>query len=198
MHCGDSTSLSILRSRLLEGKVVRLPDETISEIFLDNLKTATPWVIRRMNILLLTEHAKAGGGQVLHIAAHFSNLIKVSDRVTVRHSAGRALLELAPLLSVDQRNEIAVELCGAWSWDSRNSPSISRSIWDALPCGCRRSSWMSFWRAWLPPSPPQRGISWPQPWIPLQRSWRPTPCIGSAFRRTRGLAVAGPSGCWVC
>ena len=111
MHCGDSTSLSILRSRLLEGKVVRLPDETISEIFLDNLKTATPWVIRRMNILLLTEHAKAGGGQVLHIAAHFSNLIKVSDRVTVRHSAGGALLELAPLLSVDQRNEIAVELC---------------------------------------------------------------------------------------
>ena len=111
MHCGDSTSLSILRSRLLEGKVVRLPDETISEIFLDNLKTATPWVIRRMNILLLTEHAKVGGGQVLHIAAHFSNLIKVSDRVTVRHSAGGALLELAPLLSVDQRNEIAVELC---------------------------------------------------------------------------------------
>ena len=45
-----------------------------------------------MNILLLTEHAKAGGGQVLHIAAHFSNLIKVSDRVTVRH--GGALLEL--------------------------------------------------------------------------------------------------------
>ena len=111
MHCSDSTSLALLRSRLLEGEAVRLPDETISEIFLDNLKTATPWIIRRMNILLLTEHAKAGGGQVLHIAAHFSNLIKVSDRVTVRHSAGGALLELAPLLSVDQRNEIAVELC---------------------------------------------------------------------------------------
>ena len=48
---------------------------------------------------------------MLHIAAHYSNLIKVSDRVTVRHAAGSALLELAPLLSVDQRNEIAVELC---------------------------------------------------------------------------------------
>ena len=88
-----------------------LPDETISEIFLDNLKTATPWIIKRVNILLLTEHARMGGTQMLHIAAHFSNLIKVSDRVTVRHSAGAALLELAPLLSVDQRNEIAVELC---------------------------------------------------------------------------------------
>ena len=111
LPCGDSTSLTLLRDRLLAGEAVRLPDETISEIFLDNLKTATHWSIRRVNILLLAEHAKAGGAQVLHIAAHFSNLIKVSDRVTVRHSAGGALLELAPLLSVDQRNEIAVELC---------------------------------------------------------------------------------------
>ena len=78
---------------------------------MDNLKTATPWIIKQVNILLLTEHAHTGGAQVLHIAAHLSNLIKVSDRVTVRHSAGAALLELAPLLSVDQRNEIAVELC---------------------------------------------------------------------------------------
>lgn len=111
MHCDDSVSLTLLRSRLLNGQTVRLPDETISEIFLDNLKTATPWIVKRVNILLLTEHAHAGGAQMLHIAAHFSNLIKVSDRVTVRHTAGSALLELAPLLSVDQRNEIAVELC---------------------------------------------------------------------------------------
>ncbi len=111
MHCGDSASLTLLRSCVLSGEAVRLPDETISEIFLDNLKTATPWILKRVNILLLTEHAHAGGAQMLHIAAHFSNLIKVSDRVTVRHAAGSALLELAPLLSVDQRNEIAVELC---------------------------------------------------------------------------------------
>ena len=111
MNSEDSPSLTLLRSRLLEGRALRLPDETISEIFLDNLKTATPWIVKRVNILLLTEHAHAGGAQMLHIAAHYSNLIKVSDRVTVRHSAGLALLELAPLLSVDQRNEIAVELC---------------------------------------------------------------------------------------
>ena len=111
MNSEDSPSLTLLRSRLLEGRALRLPDEAISEIFLDNLKTATPWIVKRVNILLLTEHAHAGGAQMLHIAAHYSNLIKVSDRVTVRHSAGLALLELAPLLSVDQRNEIAVELC---------------------------------------------------------------------------------------
>ena len=111
MDCADSPSLTLLRGGLLSGETACLPDETISDIFLDNLKTATPWIIKQVNILLLTEHAHAGGAQVLHIAAHLSNLIKVSDRVTVRHSAGAALLELAPLLSVDQRNEIAVELC---------------------------------------------------------------------------------------
>ena len=104
MDCADRVSLALLRSRLLCQEPMCLPDETISEIFLDNLKTATPWIIKRVNILLLTEHARMGGTQMLHIAAHFSNLIKVSDRVTVRHSAGAALLELAPLLSVDQRN----------------------------------------------------------------------------------------------
>ena len=47
---------------------------------------------------------------LLHICAHFSNLIKVSEQVGVRHDAGRALLRLSHLLTTDQRNEIAVEL----------------------------------------------------------------------------------------
>ena len=87
-----------------------LDEDTVADIFLDNLKTATPWIVKEINIRLLTDFARAGGGQLLHIATHLSNLIKVSDRVTVRHSAGAALLEIAPLLSVDQRNEVAVEL----------------------------------------------------------------------------------------
>mgnify|MGYP000305562249 CR=1 FL=1 len=45
-----------------------------------------------------------------HCSSHLSNLIKVSEFVVVRHDAGRALLRLAPLLTPDQRNEIAVEL----------------------------------------------------------------------------------------
>ena len=36
--------------------------------------------------------------------------MKVSDRVTVRHAAGSALLVIAPLLSAGERNEVAVEL----------------------------------------------------------------------------------------
>ena len=47
---------------------------------------------------------------MLHIATHFSNLVKVSERVVVRHAAGEALVRLIPLLRRDQRNEVVVEL----------------------------------------------------------------------------------------
>lgn len=112
MDCGGSTTLRLLREDVLQdGVPITLPDEAVSEIFLDNLKTATPWITKQANIRLLTDFARSGSSPALHIATHLSNLIKVSDRVTVRHSAGSALLELAPRLTVDQRNEVAVELC---------------------------------------------------------------------------------------
>lgn len=82
-----------------------------SEIFLENLKVATPWVIKSVNIELLLDQVTFGHNTyVLHVATHLSNLIKVSERVAVRHSAGKALLEIAPLLSLDQRNEVVIEL----------------------------------------------------------------------------------------
>ena len=87
-----------------------LVDGEISEIFLDNLKAATPWIIKRVNIRRLTRFAQAGGGHLLHIATHLTNLVKVSDQVTVRHAAGGALLAIAPLLAAEERNEVAVEL----------------------------------------------------------------------------------------
>ena len=111
MDCGGSTTLRLLREDVQDGVPITLPDEAVSEIFLDNLKTATPWITKQANIRLLTDFARSGSSPALHIATHLSNLIKVSDRVTVRHSAGSALLELAPRLTVDQRNEVSVELC---------------------------------------------------------------------------------------
>ena len=112
MDCGGSTTLRLLREDVLQDDApITLPDDAVSEIFLDNLKTATPWITKQANIRLLTDFARSGSSPALHIATHLSNLIKVSDRVTVRHSAGSALLELAPRLTVDQRNEVAVELC---------------------------------------------------------------------------------------
>ncbi len=83
----------------------------VSEIFLENLKAATPWVLKAVNIELLLSHIRCGATrQILQVAAHFSNLIKVSERVAVRHRAGQALLSIIPLLTLSERNEVAVEL----------------------------------------------------------------------------------------
>ena len=116
VDCRDCRSLALLREQAM-GEITgraeppALPREAVSEIFLDNLKTATPWIIKEVNIRLLTRSARSGGGNLLHIATHLTNLVKVSDRVTVRHAAGSALLSVAELLSTEERNEVAVELC---------------------------------------------------------------------------------------
>ena len=66
-----------------------------------------------MNIRLLAAFAASGGAQLLHIATHLANLIKVSEHVVVRRMAGAALLSIAPALTPDRRNEIAVEMSKA-------------------------------------------------------------------------------------
>ncbi|MCI8715409.1 MAG: cytidyltransferase-related domain protein [Oscillospiraceae bacterium] len=115
VDCSGCRSLELLRDTTAAemagpGSGPDLDEETVSEIFLDNLKTATPWIIKEVNIRLLTRFAQSGGGHLLHIATHLTNLVKVSDRVTVRHAAGNALLAAAPLLTPEERNEVAVEL----------------------------------------------------------------------------------------
>lgn len=83
----------------------------ISDIFLENLKVDTPWVIKAVNIEYLLETVKAGKiTEILHVATHFSNLLKVSERITLRHAAGRGLLEVVKQLPLDQRNELVIEL----------------------------------------------------------------------------------------
>ena len=98
-----------------EGKkysdVLKLKKGTISEIFLENLKVGTPWIVKIVNIDFLLEFSEAGNREsLLHIATHLSNLIKVSERVNVRHKAGQGLLEIIDRLYLDERNEIVVEL----------------------------------------------------------------------------------------
>lgn len=86
-------------------------DRVVSDIFLENLKAATPWKIKIINIELLFVRIRMGVSMPkLHVATHLSNLLKVSEQVTVRHFAGETLVKLAPLLSWDQRNEVAIEL----------------------------------------------------------------------------------------
>lgn len=100
-----------LRMDTTEQRKVLYENDVVSDIFLENLKSATPWIIKAVNIKLLADQVDHGRREhLLHICSHFSNLIKVSEQVGVRHDAGHALLRLAHLLSTDQRNEIAVEL----------------------------------------------------------------------------------------
>ena len=82
-----------------------------SDIFRDNLKEYTPWVIKAVNIEVMLAELKSGArSEVFYIATHLSNLLKVSERVTVRHNAGHGLLEIFDLLTREQRHEIVIEL----------------------------------------------------------------------------------------
>lgn len=96
-----------------EEAVKALKPEELSDILLDNLKTATPWMIKVVNVELLARYAAHGGGSAMQIAAHFANIIRVSEAVVVRERAGRALLGIAPRLTSEERNEVAVELAKA-------------------------------------------------------------------------------------
>jgi nicotinic acid mononucleotide adenylyltransferase len=85
--------------------------ETTSDLFLENLKMGTPWVIKAVNIEYFLDRLRNGRREEkLHIATHLSNLLKVSEKVTVRHSAGNGLKYVTTLLTLDQRNEIVIEL----------------------------------------------------------------------------------------
>ena len=66
-------------------------EDAFSDILLENLKAATPWIVKAVNIEYLFMRAKMGGNvSILQLATHFSNLLKVSEQVTVRHRAGEA------------------------------------------------------------------------------------------------------------
>lgn len=120
--CLDSTPLLFLQAELgrrlgldVDALWQRLDRaEAVSNVFLDNLKTATPWVLKAVGVEYLLNQASHGiHTNPLHIATHFSNLIKVSENVVVRRMAGAALLPLAPMLTPEHRNEITVELAKA-------------------------------------------------------------------------------------
>jgi len=120
--CAENTPLLFLQTQLRQAlsldtsaqEILLNQPGAISNVFLDNLKTATPWVLKAVGVEYLLHQAEQGSrSNMLHIATHFSNLIKVSENIVVRRMAGEALLSIAPLLTPDHRNEIAVELSKA-------------------------------------------------------------------------------------
>ena len=86
----------------------------ISDIFLKNLKSATNWVTKKVHIELLLEQVIENPTENgLHTAMHFCNLIKVSAIENVRNHAGEALIKIFPFLTLDERNDVTVELLRA-------------------------------------------------------------------------------------
>lgn len=91
----------------------------VSDIFLSNLKTATSWITKKVQVKMLLEYFLRGRNHDgLYTAMHFCNLLKVSAVESVRNSAGRALVNLIPHLPIEQRNDIAVELLRALELES--------------------------------------------------------------------------------
>src|SRR5690606_8939693 len=91
----------------------------VSDIFLSNLKTATNWITKKVQVKMLLEYfLEEKNHDGLYTAMHFCNLLKVSAVESVRNSAGRALVNLIPHLPIEQRNDIAVELLRALELES--------------------------------------------------------------------------------
>ncbi|MBP3736124.1 MAG: cytidyltransferase-related domain protein [Lachnospiraceae bacterium] len=116
---GADITLTFLKYRILSNmgmdtapqEKLLYEGDVVSDIFLDNLKTATPWVVKSVNIKLLVDQLQHGRMERrLHIASHLSNLVKVSDYVAVRQDAGDALVRVMQFLRMDERNDIVVEL----------------------------------------------------------------------------------------
>ena len=82
-----------------------------SDIFLNNLKAATPWNVKTISIDYIMENlSQRNEVALLQTATHLANLVKVSAMESVRNKAGNSLVQLGPMLTIDQRNEIAFEL----------------------------------------------------------------------------------------
>lgn len=87
-------------------------ENRLSVMFLDNLKTGTPWIEKVVNISIMLRYVQENEkrSQMLHVATHLVNLIKVSETVTVRKAAGRGLLSIIDRMPMEQRNELTIEL----------------------------------------------------------------------------------------
>lgn len=84
--------------------------KAVSELYLENLKVATPWMLKLTNIDFLLEVARHRSIPLFQIASHLSNILKVGERISVRHRAGRGLVDITPLLTLEERNELVIEL----------------------------------------------------------------------------------------
>lgn len=105
---GDSEfAVAYLACRILGAA---RPTVDAARIYLSNLKNAVHWMVKLVQIDALCDEVSRDPQSAFHSAMHLSNLLSVSEHLPVREHAGRGLLRIAGKLTVDQRNEIVVDL----------------------------------------------------------------------------------------
>ncbi len=117
----------------------------VREVMLRNLKSRVGWVEKKINCDYLLARARGrmarGEDPETHfaneVAFHLANILKVSRVEGARFHAGRCLLELVPQLSVQQRNDLAVELLRSLQLDveavTRYIPRFLAAVIATLP-----------------------------------------------------------------
>ena len=86
----------------------------IPDMFLSNLKSDTPYIIKHIQVEMLMENAVLNPrDEGLHTAMHFCNILKFSAEENVRRQAGKALVKIVPTLPFGQRNDVVLELVRA-------------------------------------------------------------------------------------
>ena len=107
----DGSAEAYLVRRLQSGFAPTEPPAIqASVLYLSNLKTAVHWILKLTQVDALVDDAAQHPENTLHTAMHLSNLLSVSEHLPVRERAGAGLLKLIDRLSLDQQNEIIVDL----------------------------------------------------------------------------------------
>lgn len=107
---GEDAAVRWLCARLSGQTAPALSSDDTALIYLSNLKNAVHWTVKNTQIDMLCADVERHPDNAFHTAMHLSNLLSVSEHLPVREHAGEALVAVARYLTVDQRNEIAVDL----------------------------------------------------------------------------------------
>ncbi len=107
---GEEPAVSYLRHKLFRADIFVMDEQDIGLLYLSNLKNAVHWTLKNVQIDMLCDDLDRNPSHAFHTAMHLSNLLCVSEHLPVREHAGNALLSICDYLTVDQRNEISVDL----------------------------------------------------------------------------------------
>ncbi len=103
-------TISLQLDQAAEPQLLVLPEQ-FNALYLENLKSVTPQVVKLLNIEFLTDYMiKHDDAARFYFAVHLCNLIKNSEHYDIRLIAGDALLKLADHLSAEKLNEVVIEL----------------------------------------------------------------------------------------